>query len=406
MTIRSGCVLDRHWARWSLVGALVSVLVCVLGCADGCASAIQSSTSGVSERGSGQGDSGDENGNDGTSDESDELTRGSVGGDGDDESSDEVVDDGGEHDGVFAHQYRPVDHPLASVTDAEIERLLEEDPESLGSMSFGATNGGSLRNGVQMPEGDRWHVMDRARAWGTREMVDGLVRCIDVVNASYPGSPVLQIGHLSLPRGGALSPHVSHQAGRDVDLGFFYTGTSRWYERAHAGNLDRARTWALVRALIVETDVEMILIDVGLQKLLREHALGVGEDAGWVDDVFRGVVGQRPPLIRHAPGHATHMHVRFFSPIARETARRVQAVLVKQGKAEVPMVIVMHRARSGDTLGRLANMYGTTVEAIQKANGLRSSKIRAKQTYRIPKPGVARVVVVPPVSIPPRRLPP
>ena len=214
----------------------------------------------------------------------------------------------------------------------------------------------------------------------------------------------MQIGHISLPTGGALAPHVSHQAGRDVDVSYYYSTATRWYAQAHEGNLDKPRTWAFVRALVVETDVEMILIDLGLQRLLREYALEIGEDPAWINDIFRGADG-RPALIRHAPGHTTHIHVRFFSPLARETARRVQGILVKKGKLDAPIVYVLHRARKGETLGRLANMYGTTVEAIQKANGLKSSLILARQTYRIPKRGEVKAAPALPVSIPPRRLP-
>ncbi|HNZ25314.1 MAG TPA: penicillin-insensitive murein endopeptidase [Polyangiaceae bacterium] len=329
-----------------------------------------------------------------------------------DDDDDPILDDGGGDDDEASDDskdsvaaYRPVDHPLASISDAELERMVQTDLASLGPMSLGATNAGRLINAVQMPKGERWELIDPARAWGTQETVDGIIRCIDEVHARFPDSPKMQIGHISARQGGALSPHVSHQAGRDVDLSYYYTSPTRWFTRAHAGNLDRARTWAFVRALIVHTDVEMILIDGGLQRLLREHALAIGEDPAWINDIFRGSQG-RPALIRHARGHANHLHVRFYSPVARETARRVQPLLAKTREMDPPVAYVMHRARKGDTLGRLANHYGTTVEAIQRANGLRSTAIRAKRTYRIPTRGRVVPVVPQPISVPPRRLPP
>jgi membrane-bound lytic murein transglycosylase D len=52
---------------------------------------------------------------------------------------------------------------------------------------------------------------------------------------------------------------------------------------------------------------------------------------------------------------------------------------------------VVHRVRSGDTLGRLAQRYGTTVNAIMRQNGLRSAnKIRIGQALRIPARPSAR----------------
>jgi membrane-bound lytic murein transglycosylase D len=49
---------------------------------------------------------------------------------------------------------------------------------------------------------------------------------------------------------------------------------------------------------------------------------------------------------------------------------------------------VTHRVRRGQTLGALARRYGTTVEAIQRANGLRSAhRLRVGQRLRIPSAG-------------------
>lgn len=45
---------------------------------------------------------------------------------------------------------------------------------------------------------------------------------------------------------------------------------------------------------------------------------------------------------------------------------------------------VYHKVRAGETLGEIARRYGTTVAAIQSANGLKGTTIRAGQTLRIP----------------------
>lgn len=298
-----------------------------------------------------------------------------------------------------------VAHPLDGWTDARLEEALLADPTSLGPMSIGTPNFGALFNGVQMPVSERWELVDPANAWGTQETIDALERAIDAVHTRFPGSPRLYLGHVSARRGGPLSPHVSHQAGRDVDVSYFYLDGHRWYARATATNLDRARTWAFVRALITDTDVELLLIDASIQRLLREHATSIGEDEAWLEDVFRGTPGRRRALVLHAKGHATHLHVRFASPFARETARRVYPLLVRHGLIEPLTRVVTYRARRGDTLGKLARRHGTTIAAIQRANGLRTTKIRAGRTYRLPM----RVPYQPPaapVSVPPRRLPP
>jgi len=112
-------------------------------------------------------------------------------------------------------------------------------------------------------------------------------------------------------------------------------------------------------------------------------------------------------MIRHAPGHATHLHIRFYNPVAQETGRRLYSALLRHKKIVVGPAFATHVARKGDTLIELAKRYGTTVRAIKRANGLKSSKIQAKKSYRIPQTGRAPPAFSSrPVAIPPRRVPP
>jgi penicillin-insensitive murein endopeptidase len=189
-----------------------------------------------------------------------------------------------------------------------------------------------------------------ATAWGTTETLAYLTAALQKVHAEAPGTPPLYLGDISAERGGPLAPHVSHQSGRDVDIGYFYRRSERWYRRGNAQNLDVAKNWAFVRALVTETDVELILIDHSIQALLREHALKRGEDPRWVKSLFSGE-GNHRPLIRHARGHATHLHVRFFNPVAQETARRAYSALVQRGIVPPVQNFLSHRAKRGDTLG-------------------------------------------------------
>ena len=297
-------------------------------------------------------------------------------------------------------------HPLDAVSNSELERRLVSDPTSLDSISIGRPSGGRLMNAVQMPQSDRWELVDPNHAWGTRETVDYLCRAIGAVHERFPGSPKLYVGHLSAREGGPIAPHVSHQSGRDVDISYFYTQGQRWYGRATAKNLDRPRTWAFVRALVTETDVEMILMDASIQHLLREHASKNGEDAAWLDSLFRGRDGV-PPIIRHVSGHATHLHIRFHNPTAEETARRVYPLLLRHQRVAPPVQFVHHRAKEGDTLGKLAKRYGTSIEAIQRANGLKEKNfVRAGRVYLVPRAGGPKAAAEPPSSVPTRRLPP
>jgi len=297
----------------------------------------------------------------------------------------------------------PPRHPLADVEPDELERLLLEQPEALGSVSIGSPDHGALFNGVQLEASELFDPVDKENAWATEETRDYLTAAVARVHERFEQTPRLYLGHISAQGGRWLSPHKSHQSGRDADIGFFYKSGERWYRRATANNLDLPRTWTLVRALITETDVEMILMDHSISSLLREHALALGEDRTWLNWIFRGGSGQQA-LIRHERGHATHLHVRFYNPIAQESARLLYPLLVKHEMVREVPEYRQHRVVKGETLGKLAKRYGTTVVAIKRANGLRSTLIQAKKTYKIPVPA-GSTHPTSPLRFPPRRLP-
>jgi penicillin-insensitive murein endopeptidase len=317
----------------------------------------------------------------------------------------EELDDGAESaPPVQGLKGQIIKHPLDGWTKQQLDSALAKDPASLGSMSIGFTNAGALFNGVQMPTGDAWELVDPDHAWGTRETVDDLAHCLNKVGEQLPGSPKMYIGHISARRGGHLSPHISHQAGRDVDISYYYLpGQSHWYATAREGNLDRTRTWAFIKALITDTDVELILMDRSVQRLVRDYAVGHGEDRAWVDQLFEGGDGL-PPLIRHAKGHATHIHVRFYNPLAQETGRRAYDLLLKRRIIQPPSVYVHHKVKEGETLGLLAKKYGVSSKSIQLANGMKGTLLRASSDCKIPRPG--GVKACPKVVIPLRRTPP
>jgi len=319
-------------------------------------------------------------------------------------SAHDEPDDGAEDSGDNGRrEERP--HPLDGWSEQRVAEAVESDLRSLGSMAVGSPSAGLLLNGEVAEKSSLFAPVSAATAWGTSETLAYLTAALTKVHAEAPDAAALHLGDISAERGGPLAPHVSHQSGRDVDIGYFYLRSERWYRRGTAKNLDVPKNWAFVRALVTETDVELILIDQSIQTLLRDHAISSGEDPRWVKSLFSGDSEHRP-LIRHARGHATHVHVRFFNPIAQETARRAYAALVARGIVPPVQSFLSHVAKRGDTLGKLSKRYGVSVEAIRRANRLKSNRIREKRSYLIP---VASPRPAPPsrrLSFPPRRLPP
>lgn len=302
--------------------------------------------------------------------------------------------------------------PALDMDDASFAHALKGERASLGPMSIGRPHNGILVNGVQMPTGAQWRLVDPPRAYGTQESVDAIMLAIKRVNDKFPNTPVIDIGHLSAEHGGHLSPHKSHQSGVDVDIGYYYSVQSGWFRTATANNLDRARTWALMKAFAQDENIEFILVDTSIQKLLREYALAQGEDHDFVDKMIQYGSKQPHTVLRHIKGHATHLHVRFLSPVARQVGARAEPFFhgelvraaapppppskkgpaAQQAKTDAGRDskktaepgFVEHRVHDGDTLYRLAQHYGVSVDAIRKANGLKGVALKPKMVLKIP----------------------
>lgn len=320
---------------------------------------------------------------------------------------DATLDDSGDSAEASAEELPSVrPHPLDGWSEAEIARAVSSDLASLGPMSLGSPNAGALLNGVQAQETPYYRPIVPSGSWSTRETLDYLTAALARVHEAFPDTPALALGDISAKHGGHSPPHISHQSGRDVDVAYFYKDGASWYARGTAKNLDLPRNWAFVRALIAETDVDLILIDHSIQSLLEDYAQKLGEDPTWLSGVFRGVPGKLRPLIRHAPGHATHIHVRFFNPIAQETARRCHAQLLAAKLTSAPQSYISHKVKKNETLGMISRKYGVAVPKLRAANGLKKSLIREKSVLRVPVATRGAVTTLPRLRVPARRVPP
>ena len=149
---------------------------------------------------------------------------------------------------------------------------LHEDSESVG-----LPHAGELVGGVPMLNGPgRIVTAERWKTWATRNVVRQLDRVLRQWAEEQDGAPPILVGNLSSRHGGPLSPHKTHQSGRDVDLSYVskWDGHSRViWQRMNQTNLDAARTWALLKTLKRYADIELIYVDRRIQRLLLSHAL-------------------------------------------------------------------------------------------------------------------------------------
>jgi murein endopeptidase len=230
---------------------------------------------------------------------------------------------------------RPSAHPLDHLSPVELATLARSSPEKLGPTIVGRPNRGTLLNPVALEPSAGLEVMNPDRCYATQVTVDAVKSAVAEVEREFPGS-VIRVGDISARRGGYIRPHRSHQAGVDVDVGFYYRVPAKWYTKANAANLDRARTWTFLKALVAQGTVEYVFVDRSVQALLREHALAAGESPEFVEGLFESP-SKKDTLVRHTWGHLTHFHVRFMDPVAEETGRRVAPSLGKATWSKAPV---------------------------------------------------------------------
>jgi hypothetical protein len=165
--------------------------------------------------------------------------------------------------------------------------------------------------------------------------------------------------------------------------------------------MDVALNWAFLKAVIVEGDVQGVLLDKRVQKVLYAYALKQGEDRAWLESLFNA--GPRS-LVHHARKHRDHFHIRYFNPRAQELAWRVGPLMATRADQNIGF----HRIRKGDTLGAIAHRMGSTVRRIREANHLSGTAVlRVGQVLKVPLRGPCTSCPLPPhVVVPQRRLPP
>lgn len=175
---------------------------------------------------------------------------------------------------------------------------------------------GVLTHGVQLPPGPGYVVKAPDHAWGTPRTVRLLQEAIRSYTRGGRGGPKVHVGDISLRGGGVFPPHLSHRHGRDIDIGYVLKGTDADQTRfvsAGRDNLDVARSWALLEALLATGQVHYVFLDYGLQRQFYDHALASGASAQRLAELFQYPRGEGAPygVIRHWRGHVNHFHVRF-----------------------------------------------------------------------------------------------
>lgn len=178
------------------------------------------------------------------------------------------------------------------------------EPGPKASSYPGAAGEVDQRAWVQIPAGPVWSIRTPSRSWVTASTFDALVSAF-LRYAELDATPI-RVLDASLPTGGPMPPHKSHQEGRDIDLKF--TGASPMPVRPLT---------MLLRALIVDARLQAVFLGWSVQRLVWEL---LKADPG-LEPTGQLLAELQYPLapgtgqtrIRDWPGHTKHLHVRYRS---------------------------------------------------------------------------------------------
>ncbi|MBP7126670.1 penicillin-insensitive murein endopeptidase [Myxococcota bacterium] len=204
-------------------------------------------------------------------------------------------------------------------------------PMGKGSLSIGTPTTGFVVSCRLLPEeGPRHYVLPEHRRRGTRcatdDLVEALLRAADRVGRDHPGAR-LSVGNLGREGGGDLPWSVSHNSGRDADLGFFLQdGDGRPHEArtlvalddrgeglddGQPVRFDAARNWSLVKALLTDPaiQVQWMFLSNSLKRKILAHARSRKESP---DLLARAEEALAQP--RRSRPHNDHLHLRISCP--------------------------------------------------------------------------------------------
>ncbi|MEQ1568324.1 MAG: penicillin-insensitive murein endopeptidase [Myxococcota bacterium] len=175
----------------------------------------------------------------------------------------------------------------------------------------------------QLPKQDglyeRW---DPNRSWASAHVVSTLQVVAERLALELPLADPLMIGDISRKGGGHMEGHSTHHLGIDVDIGIFMDDARQplgGFVDVEPSRMDLHANWVLIRALMDTEQMAFTLLDQSLIDALRDYVSNtVGLDKASVEAIFppptRRLSWSVRNVIRHAPNHKHHFHVRLVPP--------------------------------------------------------------------------------------------
>jgi murein endopeptidase len=186
------------------------------------------------------------------------------------------------------------------------------------SHSKGRPSHGSLVQATYLGSGDGYRLRFPRNAYGMPSVNKAIKACVKHVVTRNAGTADILVGDISRPTGGRFPPHHSHQSGRDADIGYYLAGNvqNTTMHRVGPNNVDHDKNWDLLECLLRHHDIVRVYMDKAIQKAMVKHLVNKKRiTTALASRLFeerakRGRLRSKA-LVKHAPLHDTHIHVRF-----------------------------------------------------------------------------------------------
>lgn len=183
-----------------------------------------------------------------------------------------------------------------------------------GGASVGTPDAGSIEGGIQLPfDPAAYTRRDATRSYASTQTLRTIQTAFTTLRRERGVDAEVLIGDISLPRGGAFAPHVSHRSGRDLDIRLILAeGLDRTTLPFAPEQVDWDATWALVHSFLETGHVTYVFLEFGHQAHLHRAARRAGVHAEVLAHWFQWPDAfDATAIVRHEQGHRAHLHIRL-----------------------------------------------------------------------------------------------
>lgn len=199
--------------------------------------------------------------------------------------------------------------------DPKADQPLKPGTQVTVPVAFRAPSG--LHEAEQLVSGPGVESQKNDSNWGRPHFVQQVRALFFEMYKRWPNRHPALVGSLSRANGGRLGHHKSHRSGQDIDIGYFtFESNRKGWGNPSLAEIDYQRLWYFIDAAEKTGLAAAVYMAPPIQKKLYQYAASQGQPEARLRTIFQyGPKGSRgDTLIRFAPGHRDHFHVRLLCP--------------------------------------------------------------------------------------------